>query len=376
MSAVRGQPVVQARGDYGTHNGLLSGPCGVWTALVLPLVSLIRPISYLSALPFSPRRRVRCVDSQWCKDAEITVPITDFCPGGGVCCATCTHFDLSQPAFGIIADPVAGVIPLAYQRVPCSFPTSITFRVTGTNYWMNVLLLRVGGPGEVALVEVSSKNDPNWRPLTHDWGTNWVSWSYIEGPLKFRLTSGMDGAVITTGENCVPAIYPGDYTCGAQFTSGYNSSDTNGDGGSNSSVGNSTDQQPPLEQPPLEQPPLALQPLQQPPLPQLPLPQLLELKAPPSEEAALLVATPPPVLPMLTCPLPRQHPLLLPPAARSMRVAAVPAVKAVKEVKAVKAAAAAVAAAAAAAAVAAVATSMIPPSPQPSSPLKPEKTFL
>ncbi|CAI7873515.1 unnamed protein product [Closterium sp. NIES-54] len=185
--------------------------------------------------------KVRCVDSKWCKDAEITVPITDFCPGGGVCCATCTHFDLSQPAFGIIADPVAGVIPLAYQRVPCSFPTSITFRVTGTNYWMNVLLLRVGGPGEVALVEVSSKNDPNWRPLTHDWGTNWVSWTYIEGPLKFRLTSGMDGAVITTGENCVPAIYPGDYTCGAQFTSGYNSSDTNGDGGSNSSVGNSTD---------------------------------------------------------------------------------------------------------------------------------------
>ncbi|CAI5965049.1 unnamed protein product [Closterium sp. NIES-64] len=119
--------------------------------------------------------KVRCVDSQWCKDAEITVPITDFCPGGGVCCATCTHFDLSQPAFGIIADPVAGVIPLAYQRVPCSFPTSITFRVTGTNYWMNVLLLRVGGPGEVALVEVSSKNDPNWRPLTHDWGTNWTT---------------------------------------------------------------------------------------------------------------------------------------------------------------------------------------------------------
>ncbi|CAI5988453.1 unnamed protein product [Closterium sp. NIES-64] len=155
------------------------------------------PLSTLLSPP--PQGALR--GQQWCKDAEITVPITDFCPGGGVCCATCTHFDLSQPAFGIIADPVAGVIPLAYQRVPCSFPTSITFRVTGTNYWMNVLLLRVGGPGEVALVEVSSKNDPNWRPLTHDWGTNWVSWSYIEGPLKFRLTSGMDGAVITTGEN-------------------------------------------------------------------------------------------------------------------------------------------------------------------------------
>ncbi|CAI5486743.1 unnamed protein product [Closterium sp. Naga37s-1] len=143
---------------------------------------------------------VRCVDSQWCKDAEITVPITDFCPGGGVCCATCTHFDLSQPAFGIIADPVAGVIPLAYQRVPCSFPTSITFRVTGTNYWMNVLLLRVGGPGEVALVEVSSKNDPNWRPLTHDWGTNWISAPEVDEHIcklaKKGLTPSQIGVIL------------------------------------------------------------------------------------------------------------------------------------------------------------------------------------
>ncbi|CAI7780877.1 unnamed protein product, partial [Closterium sp. NIES-53] len=62
--------------------------------------------------------RVRCVDSPYCKKGvSVTVTITDQCPaGGGWCCPTCVHFDLNMASFNLIAEQVAGHIPLVYTR--------------------------------------------------------------------------------------------------------------------------------------------------------------------------------------------------------------------------------------------------------------------
>ncbi|KAH7532659.1 hypothetical protein FEM48_Zijuj04G0045400 [Ziziphus jujuba var. spinosa] len=55
---------------------------------------------------------IMCVnDTQWCLPGTIVVTATDLCPPGDWCDPPNQHFDLSQPAFQLIAQSQAGIVP-------------------------------------------------------------------------------------------------------------------------------------------------------------------------------------------------------------------------------------------------------------------------
>ncbi|CAI7894162.1 unnamed protein product, partial [Closterium sp. NIES-54] len=165
--------------------------------------------------------RISCTNSTYCnKGVSIVVAITDLCPGGGWCCPTCRHFDLSEPAFIALANRAAGFVPLAYEQVPCVFSNNIRLTATGSPFWLNLLIRQVAGPGDLSLVEVMDSNSPTWRPMRHDWGANWVYESFLQAPLKFRLTSLTDNQQVVTSPNCLPAgwVPAKDYDCNIQFS--------------------------------------------------------------------------------------------------------------------------------------------------------------
>ncbi|CAI5509886.1 unnamed protein product [Closterium sp. Naga37s-1] len=204
---------------------------------------------------------VRCVDSPYCKKGvSVTVTITDQCPaGGGWGCPTCVHFDLNMASFNLIAEQVAGHIPLVYTRVPCAFnrnirltPTGSDFWInllvppvpcafsrnirltpTGSDFWINLLVRNVAGPGDLASVHVAEAGSATWKPMDHDWGAVWVHRTYLKSPLRFRLTSLMDGQVVETPGPCLPAgwVAGKDYDCQVQFSGGGGGEGGGGGGG-------------------------------------------------------------------------------------------------------------------------------------------------
>ncbi|CAI6004220.1 unnamed protein product [Closterium sp. NIES-65] len=108
--------------------------------------------------------RISCTNSTYCnKGVSIVVAITDLCPGGGWCCPTCRHFDLSEPAFIALANRAAGFVPLAYEQVPCVFSNNIRLTATGSPFWLNLLIRQVAGPGDLSLVEQASCDQFTWQ---------------------------------------------------------------------------------------------------------------------------------------------------------------------------------------------------------------------
>ncbi|CAI7874762.1 unnamed protein product [Closterium sp. NIES-54] len=69
--------------------------------------------------------------------------------------------------------------------------------------------------------------------MDHDWGAVWVHRTYLKSPLRFRLTSLMDGQVVETPGPCLPAgwVAGKDYDCQVQFSGGGGGEGGGGGGG-------------------------------------------------------------------------------------------------------------------------------------------------
>ncbi|CAI5489114.1 unnamed protein product [Closterium sp. Naga37s-1] len=207
--------------------GLDGGNCGFGNILAAgygPLTAAGSVMLYKDGHGCGSCYRVRCVDSPYCKKGvSVTVTIADQCPaGGGWCCPSCVHFDLNMASFNLIAEQVAGHIPLVYTRVPCAFNRNIRLTPTGSDFWINLLVRNVAGPGDLASVHVAEAGSATWKPMEHDWGAVWVHRTCLKSPLRFRLTSLMDGQVVETPGPCLPAgwVAGKDYDCQVQFSGG------------------------------------------------------------------------------------------------------------------------------------------------------------
>jgi expansin (peptidoglycan-binding protein) len=121
----------------------------------------------------------RCLDV-WGPLGHVLVRISDECPG----CAT-GHLDLDDQAFATIADPLQGVVPIAYRSTECPVAGNVSWLFQGSNPYYLKLQIR-DHPYRVATLEVTWSGGGGFHAMTRT-GDNFFEYSQAQ-PIPFPIT--------------------------------------------------------------------------------------------------------------------------------------------------------------------------------------------
>ncbi|KAG6596813.1 Expansin-A7, partial [Cucurbita argyrosperma subsp. sororia] len=171
--------------------------------------------------------QIKCMQSKACyaNVAFTTVTATNLCPpnwskpsdNGGWCNPPRVHFDMSKPAFMKIANWKAGIIPVAYRRVPCIKKDGIRFTLQGNGYWLLAYVMNVGGGGDVSGMWVKGSKT-GWIRMSHNWGASYQAFSTLVGQsLSFIVTSYTTKETITAWN-----VAPSNWKFGATYKANVN----------------------------------------------------------------------------------------------------------------------------------------------------------
>ncbi|CAM0870837.1 unnamed protein product [Alopecurus aequalis] len=154
----------------------------------------------------------------------VTITATNLCPAdyskpsdnGGWCNPPRRHLDMAQPAWEKIGVYRAGIIPMKFQRVPCSRSGGVRFTINGNSYFELVLVSNVGGAGSISVVQIKGSKT-GWVTMSRNWGANWQSNNYLNGQsVSFAVTT-------TDGRKMVFQDVAGsNWNFGQTFTNGNN----------------------------------------------------------------------------------------------------------------------------------------------------------
>ena len=143
----------------------------------------------------------RCIEV-WGPEARIVVRVVDLCPE----CPS-GHLDLSAEAFDLIADPVQGIVPVAFRSIECPVTGDLRlYLAPGSSVWWVGLQVR-NHPYAVSQVEF--RRDGVWYfGVRQSWNSFQLPGSFpvpIVPPLAIRITDvhgrQVETALATIGDD-------------------------------------------------------------------------------------------------------------------------------------------------------------------------------
>jgi expansin (peptidoglycan-binding protein) len=122
----------------------------------------------------------------WGPEGSILVRVVDLCPE-----CPAGHLDLSAEAFDAIADPIQGIVPIAFRSVPCPVAGNLSVKQKeGSNPWWLALQIR-DHRHAVATVELREDGLAAWTSLPREDYNYFVATAGGGGlgfPIDLRIT--------------------------------------------------------------------------------------------------------------------------------------------------------------------------------------------